>query len=114
MNELRSKSARSHDSLVDSVVLRMEIFIPLNPRPRSLAIMLVSWCLGLVVCVGHRGWMDGERLSCHQRKSREEGLKHVVWGREFSPWASMWLGQVKVGAVRPRTRVFGFKVQKCE
>jgi hypothetical protein len=61
--------------------------------------------------------MDGGLLSCHQLESRDEGLKHVVWGGEFFPWASM-LGQVEVGAVRPRTRVFsievGVKVRKCE
>jgi hypothetical protein len=61
--------------------------------------------------------MDAGLLSCHQLKSRDEGLKQVVWGGEFYPWASM-LGQVEVGAVRPRTRVFGVKVVvkvwKCE
>jgi hypothetical protein len=59
--------------------------------------------------------MDGGLLSCHPLESR--GLKHVVWGGEFFPWASM-LGRVEVGAVRPCTRVFGVKVgvkvRKCE
>jgi hypothetical protein len=42
--------------------------------------------------------MDGGLLSCHQLESRDKGLKHVVWGGEFSPLASM-LGRVEVAAV---------------
>jgi hypothetical protein len=61
--------------------------------------------------------MDGGLLSCHQLESRDEGLKHVVWGGGFFPWASM-MEQVELGAVRPRTRVFGVEVgvevRKCE
>jgi hypothetical protein len=42
--------------------------------------------------------MDGGLLSCHQLELRDERFKHMVWGGESFPWASM-LGRVEVGAV---------------
>jgi hypothetical protein len=77
----------------------MGIFIPRLLRsqlkakkPRHYAHSFESW-LGCV-CVGSP-IMD---LSSQQLKSREDGLKHVVWGGEFFPGASM-LERLEVGAV---------------
>jgi hypothetical protein len=65
INELSSKSVRSHDSLVDSVVLRMGIFIPGLPRsqlkakkPRHYACFL-SWPGCVRGSPRVDGWMDG-------------------------------------------------------
>jgi hypothetical protein len=97
INELSSKPVRFHrcpSFLLNLLFCVWEFsfleFLDPNTRPRNLAIMFVSWCLGLVACVGC--WVSTWRV-CQVASSKRgrrdsntwsgvEGFFHgpVCWG----------------------------------